>query len=255
MAHLNYKQVGEGDDVLIILHGLFGSLDNWKTPGKFLSKNRKVITVDQRNHGRSFWDDEISYDLMAEDLKKLVDELNLTNFTLMGHSMGGKTALRFTQLYPEHINKLIVVDMGIKEYPMHHELILEGLNSLDLDKVDSRSDAEDVMSKHIDNVGVRQFLLKNLYWVKKGKLGWRINIPVLEEKMPEILKAIPTSPKVEVDTLFIYGGQSNYILDEDKSAIRDVFTKAKFIELKEAGHWIHAETPELFLRTVEGYLK
>lgn len=254
MAHLNYKDIGEGDETLIILHGLFGSLDNWKTPGKFLAQKRRVITVDQRNHGRSFWSDDFDYDILAEDLMILVEEIGLEKFHLMGHSMGGKTAMRFAQKYPQYLERLIVVDMGIKEYPMHHDLILEGLNALNLDEISSRGEADKVLSRHIDNLGVRQFLLKNLYWVEKGKLGWRINIPVLEEKMPNILKAIPGSPSVDRDALFVYGGQSNYIVDADKNPIRSLFTKAKFIEIKEAGHWIHAETPELFLSTVYNYL-
>lgn len=254
MAHLNYKDIGEGKQTLVILHGLFGSLDNWKTPGKILAEKRRVITVDQRNHGRSFWSEDFNYDLLAEDLKILIDELGLEHFQLMGHSMGGKTALRFAQKYPEHLNQLIIVDMGIKEYPMHHDVILEGLNAMDLDQISSRGEAEEALSKYLDNLGVRQFLLKNLYWKEKGKLGWRINIPVLEEKMPDILKSIPNAPKVDVDALFIYGGKSNYIVDGDKDDIRSTFIKAKFIELKDAGHWIHAETPELFLKTVDGYL-
>ena len=255
MAQLNYKDIGEGGTPLLILHGLFGSLDNWKTPGKYLAQKRRVITVDQRNHGRSFWSNEFNYDILADDLKGLVDELQLTSFHLMGHSMGGKTAMRFAQKYPEHIDQLVSVDMGIKAYPMHHELILKGLNALNLNEISSRGEAEQALSEYIDNLGVRQFLLKNLYWVEKGQLGWRINIPVLEQKMPEILQALPDSPTVDCDALFIYGGQSNYIVDADKNSIRTLFPKAKFIEIKEAGHWIHAETPELFLQTVDSYLQ
>lgn len=248
---LHYKQFGEGK-AFIVLHGLFGSSDNWQTHGKKLADYFEVFLVDQRNHGESGWSDEFSYDIMADDLHEFILENDLKEIILMGHSMGGKTAMRYAQKHPEMIDKLIIVDMGVKEYPISHDGIIDGLKSIDLSVVDSRGGASEQLSKYIPNRSVRQFLLKNLYWKEKGQLAWRINLPVLDKKLPEIVKALP---KVEtmVDTLFIAGGQSDYVLPEDHDAIRTLFPLADFHTIERAGHWIHAEAPEEFIEEVLGF--
>jgi esterase len=245
---LHYRELGEGQP-LIILHGLFGNSDNWQTHANKLSEYFRVILVDQRNHGRSDWSDKFSYDLMAEDLNELFNELNLKKAIVLGHSMGGKTVIRFTQLHPSKVEKLIVVDIGVKQYPMHHAEILNGLHSIDLDKVTTRSEAEEIISKYISSNGVRQFLLKNLYWIEKGKLAWRMNIPVLEKEMPAILTVLPDN-EIFNSTLFIRGTLSNYILDEDISELEDQFTDFQLISIENAGHWVHAEAPIEFIEKV-----
>lgn len=245
---LHHRILGEGEP-LVILHGLFGYSDNWQTHAKKLAEYYQVILVDQRNHGHSDWSDDFDYDLLAEDLKELFDELKLEDVILLGHSMGGKTAMRFAQLYPESLEKLIVVDIGMKTYPSHHEQILDGLHSIDLDVVHSRSAAEDSMEKHIESYGVRQFLLKNLYWVEKGKLAWRMNIPVLEREMYKILKGLP-EVEVMTQTLFIRGEESDYIKDEDIDQLENLFPDFHFVSVAGAGHWVHAESPEEFMEAV-----
>jgi esterase len=142
--------------------------------------------------------------------------------------------------------------MGVKEYPIHHDTILEGLKSIDLKEINTRSGASNQLKKYIDNESIRQFLLKNLYWVEKGKLGWRINIDVLDNKITEIVKSL-LGQESFVEVLFIGGGQSNYILKEDYDDIRNVFPLADFHTIEKAGHWIHAETPEEFMQQVLGY--
>lgn len=248
---LHYREIGEGKPV-VILHGLFGNSDNWQTHGKRLSEYYRVILVDLRNHGHSGWSDDFSYELMAADLKELFDDLNLEEVILLGHSMGGKTAMLFAQKHPELLEKLIVVDMGIKLYPPHHQHILEAINTLDLSTVENRSQAEQHLSKYIDSDGVKQFLLKNIYWVEKGKMAWRMNTPVLEREMDNILTAIERK-ECFVQTLFIRGGLSQYILDEDISEIEDVFPDSEFITIPDAGHWVHAEQPEAFIDAVLGF--
>jgi len=245
---LHYRELGEGQP-LVILHGLFGNSDNWQTHAKKLSEYFRVILVDQRNHGHSDWSDAFSYDLMAADLDELFIDLNLKKAIVLGHSMGGKTAIRFTQLYPSKIEKLIVVDIGVKEYPMHHEEILKGLHSIDLKEVTTRSEAEEILSKYIPSNGVRQFLLKNLYWIEKGKLAWRMNIPVLEKEMPEILTILPNN-EIFNSTFFIRGMLSNYILDEDIPQLEDQFTDFQIVSIENAGHWVHAEAPFEFIEKV-----
>lgn len=248
---LNYKKLGEGQP-LIILHGLFGSLDNWQTHGKKLSEYFEVYLVDQRNHGHSDWSDDFNYDLLADDLNEFIEDHDLDDVILIGHSMGGKTIMRYAQKYPGKIEKMIVVDMGVKEYPIHHDTILDGLKSIDLNEINTRSGASAQLSEYIDNQSIRQFLLKNLYWIEKGKLGWRINIDVLDREMAQIVKSLPKEESL-IDVLFIAGGQSNYILEEDHDDIRNLFPLADFHTIERAGHWIHAETPEEFMEEVLGY--
>lgn len=245
---LNHKIFGSGEP-LVILHGLFGSLDNWLTHAKKLSEYYQVILVDQRNHGHSEWSDDFNYDLLSDDLEKLLKYLKLDKIILLGHSMGGKTAISFTQKYPEKISKLIVVDIGVKEYPMHHDEILKGLNSIDLELVNSRSEATKILSKFIDSEGVKQFLLKNLYWIEKGKLAWRINIPILEKNMSNILTELDNT-EVFDQTLFIRGALSNYIIDEDIENLESIFNDFQLVTVENAGHWVHAEQPETFIETV-----
>lgn len=182
---LFYREMGEGQP-LVILHGLFGFSDNWQTQAKKFSDYYRVILVDLRNHGHSPWSDAFSYALMVEDLKSLFDALNLTDVILLGHSMGGKVAMHFAQKYEDRLNKLIVVDMGVKSYPLHHEHILKAFHEIDLSKLSARSEAEAILKQFIDSDGVRQFLLKNLYWMEKGKLSWRVNFPVLERNVRNI---------------------------------------------------------------------
>lgn len=248
---LYFKTSGEGTP-LIILHGLFGSSDNWLTHAKKLSNYFKVYLVDQRNHGHSPWSDDFSYQIMADDLHQLVTTEKLTNFILMGHSMGGKTAMLYAQQHEDLIEKLIIVDMGVKEYPIHHDIIIKGLTSLNLTSIETRSGAEEELGKYIDNLSIRQFLLKNLFWKEKGQLAWRINIPVLDRKMPEILSALPFQ-EAFTDTLFLRGGQSDYIKDDDEKQIIRYFPIAEIHTIERAGHWIHAEAPEEFIEKILGF--
>ena len=205
--------------------------------------------MDQRNHGHSPKSNEFNYQLLSDDLYKLITDLELENITLIGHSMGGKTVMHFAQEHPLFIKKLIVVDIGPKAYPMHHDIILAGLNSLDLSTIKSRGQADKQLSKFIEDIGVKQFLLKNLYWIEKGQLGWRINIPVLEKKMPDILAAIPDKI-VETHTLFIRGEKSNYIVEDDFQNIYDQFPNSEIETIYDAGHWVHAENPFSFYNMV-----
>jgi pimeloyl-ACP methyl ester carboxylesterase len=249
---LHYKEIGEGKP-LVILHGLFGTSDNWQTHAKKLGEYYRVILVDQRNHGHSPWSEDFTYEYLADDLERLILHLGIDKFTLIGHSMGGKTAMYYSQKYPTRLEKMAIVDIGIKQYPMHHNEIIKGIKSLDLTTISSRSVAEQAMIPFVDSYGVRQFLLKNLYWVEKGKLAWRMNVDVLEREMEEILAPIPTI-EVWTPTLFLRGAMSNYILDEDWDAIEEVFPDATLETIENAGHWVHSEQPDEFIEKVLGFI-
>jgi esterase len=248
---LHYREFGEGKP-LVILHGLFGFSDNWQTHAKKFSDYFRVILVDLRNHGHSPWSDEFSYKLMAEDLHELTEELQINSFILLGHSMGGKVAMHYAQNYENALEKLIVVDIGIKQYPMHHEHIIAAMHAIDLSVLKVRSEAEVTLRKHIDSEGVIQFLLKNLYWKEKGVLAWRMNLPVLEREMHEILAAVP-AVEVMTPTLFIRGELSNYILDDDWNEIGSYFPDSDLVTISKTGHWVHAEAPEEFTDAVLGF--
>ncbi len=248
---LAYKEYGEGKP-LVILHGLFGFSDNWVTHAKKFSTYFRVIIVDLRNHGYSPWSDDFSYQLMVDDVKELMDDLEIKKCILLGHSMGGKTAMLFAQQFPKMLEKLVVVDMGVKSYPLHHQHILDSFKNIDLSKLSARSEAEKLLAQFVESNGVRQFLLKNLYWKDKGKLAWRVNFPVLEREMNEILSALPFQ-EVMVPTLFVRGALSNYIEDNDFEQIETYFHDSQIETVANSGHWVHAEAPEEFFEVVLGF--
>ena len=238
---LNYKKYGEGQP-LIIVHGLFGSLDNWQTLGKKFAEHFEVYLVDQRNHGHSPHSEEMNYQLMSDDLHELITDLNLSDVVLVGHSMGGKAVMTYATQHAEFLDKLVVVDIAPKEYPLHHDRILEGLNALDLSVVNTRGKADAILATYVSDISIRQFLLKNLYWIEKGQLAWRINIPVLTERMEDILATTPPV-RVETPTLFIRGEKSNYITEADYQDIYNQFLNSEIETIYNVGHWAHAENP------------
>jgi pimeloyl-ACP methyl ester carboxylesterase len=248
---LAFKKMGSGEP-LIILHGLFGSSDNWQTLGKEFAEDFSVYLVDQRNHGRSPHSDDFNYDILARDLNEFMEEHGIDQATLIGHSMGGKTVMRFAQLFPEKVKKMVVADMGVKAYAPHHHEVLRAFHAIDPDTLDSRSEAEERIESIIPEFGVRQFLLKNLYRKKEGGYGLRVNFRVMESEMDRILEALP-SDRSEVDALFIRGVKSNYIPDSDFDQIRMIFPNAEFADLQ-AGHWLHAEKPEEFYTEVKKFV-
>lgn len=251
---LHSNIIGEGKP-FVILHGFLGMGDNWKTLAKqFSESNYQVHLVDQRNHGRSFHSEDFDYELMADDLKAYCEEHNLNDIILLGHSMGGKTAMLFSTLYPELVKKLIVADISPRYYPVHHDTILEGLSSLDFSEIKSRGEADKTLSNYIKDQGIRMFLLKNLYWVEKGQLGLRINLPVLKDNVAEVGEALPIHATFEKDTLFLRGDRSEYIGEQDEAIIHRHFPNSKIVTISNAGHWLHAENPEDFYDAVINFL-
>ncbi|MEO9803293.1 MAG: alpha/beta fold hydrolase [Reichenbachiella sp.] len=252
METLNYKRFGEGQP-LIILHGFLGSLDNWLTLAKKFSENFDVILIDQRNHGKSFHSNEFGYEVMVADLEQLIDHLKLEDPILLGHSMGGKTVMQYAAFYPQQIDKLIVADIGPKAYPVHHDQILRGLQEIPIDKIDSRQDADEILSKYVEFASTRVFLLKNLKRTFDG-FDWKMNLPVLTKKINEVGKPLIYHLPIETETLFIRGGSSGYIPDEDWEDIEEIFSNANLVTVENAGHWLHAENPQRFYELVTNFL-
>jgi len=251
---LHSKILGEGQPI-IILHGFLGMSDNWKTLGtKFSDAGFQVHLVDQRNHGRSFHDNQFSYEVLAEDLKAYCNEHQLKDVILLGHSMGGKTAMLFSTLYPELVSKLIVADISPRFYPVHHDAILNGLSALDFSEIKSRGEADKILSQYVSEIGTRMFLLKNLYWVEKGQLALRINLDVLKDNVSEVGEALPMHSKFEKPTLFLRGDKSEYVMSNDEPFIKQHFPLAKIETISNAGHWLHAENPADFYEAVINFV-
>lgn len=249
---LNHKIFGQGDPI-IILHGLFGMLDNWQTIAKKLAEEYMVILVDQRDHGKSKHTEEFNYQVLAEDLRLFMEENWMHEAHIIGHSMGGKTAMQFSVQNPDMIDKMIIVDIGPKAYKAGHDIIFKALREVEIDKVKSRSEVEESIAKYIDDAGVRLFLMKNLQRKKEGGFRWKMNLELLYNEYPNIIDAIQHDGQVDVESLFIYGSKSKYIVPAEIDSIKAIFPNSSFKEV-DAGHWIHAEKPEELLRLVQGFL-
>lgn len=254
MEILNSKIQGEGTP-LIILHGYFGMGDNWKSHANKLSDNYQVHLVDQRNHGRSFHSDDFDYELLVEDLEAYFEFHNIENAIVLGHSMGGKTAMLFAVTFPEKVQKLIVADIAPKNYPPHHHQILEALVAVDFSKITLRTEVDEVLKQYIDEMGVRQFLLKNVYRKTKDQLDFRFNLESLTENNNEVGAPLPAFTEYDGEVLFLRGANSGYISDSDTALIEAHFSKAKIVTIANAGHWLHAENPVDFMNELQVFLK
>jgi pimeloyl-ACP methyl ester carboxylesterase len=243
---LNYKKLGKGQP-LLILHGLFGMLDNWITLGKRYSKHFEVYLIDQRNHGKSPHSDEFTFVDMADDLMEFIEDHHIRGALMIGHSMGGKTLIEFANDHACFIDKMVIADIGPKAYEPRHENIVAAMESIDFQTIKSRKDAEEVLKSQIPNFQIRQFLLKNLYWEYKQKLGWKINLKAIKQNLEEVL-ADMSEYRITIPTLFLRGGDSDYILPEDEEAIKIQFPNSYIVTIPGTGHWLHAEKQDEFYR-------
>lgn len=251
-----YSKIEGSGKPLLILHGFLGMSDNWKTLGaQFASAGFQVHLLDLRNHGRSFHSEEFSYEIMAQDVFEYCTENSLESIDVIGHSMGGKTAMLLATSYPNLVDKLLVADIGPKFYAPHHQDILAGLNAVDFTIKPSRNDVEEIMKNYIPDFGTRQFLMKSLYWQEPGQLAFRFNLAVFNKKINEIGKALHSDLIFEKPTLFIRGGNSNYIQDIDFENIKKHFPNSSFETIPNVGHWLHAENPEMFYELASVFFK
>lgn len=249
---LFFRQSGQGTP-LIILHGLFGSSDNWYSLAKVFSAQFTVYVVDQRNHGLSPHSDDFDYRFLTEDLNDFMEEHNIISPCILGHSMGGKTAMNFAVRYPERTGKLIVVDIVPKVYPVHHDHILEGLRAVPLDTLSSRTEADQIVAQFVPEAGVRQFLLKSLTRKENGGFEWRINLDAIERNLSAMGQGMVYPGTYGGPALFIKGSRSDYYEEGDEASIQAIFPGARF-SVMETGHWVQAEKPEEFSKLVLGYL-
>jgi esterase len=251
-----YSRIEGKGKPLLILHGFLGMSDNWKSFGPlYAAEGFQVHMIDLRNHGRSFHSDEFNYTVMSNDVLDYCKENNLSDVSIIGHSMGGKVAMHFATTYPEMVDKLIVADIGPKYYAPHHDAILAGLNAVDFSTKPDRTQVEEILYPFIPDFGTRQFLMKNLYWIEPGQLAFRFNLSVFNIKIETIGEALPETNHFDKPTLFIRGGNSKYILDSDIPEIQKHFTNTELVTIPNVGHWLHAENPKSFFEESHKFLK
>ncbi|WP_222983257.1 alpha/beta fold hydrolase [Flagellimonas meishanensis] len=239
----------------IILHGFLGMSDNWKTLGsQYAEQGFEVHLIDQRNHGKSFHSPDFDYTLLSEDVVAYMAYHTLEEACVLGHSMGGKTAMQLATSCPALVSKLIVADIAPKFYPPHHQYIIDAVTQLDFGAIANRKEADEQLSRHLSDFGIRQFLLKNLYWKDKEKLAFRFNLDVLKNKMEEIGENIEATALYEGPSLFIRGDRSEYIMPSDFQEIKKHFPNAVLETVDNAGHWLHAENPTQFFQKTMDFL-
>ena len=249
---LNYQTYGKGSP-LIVLHGLFGMLDNWHSVGKMLGEYFQVFLVDQRNHGRSPHSAEMDYEAMARDILEFSTQHRIPTFHLLGHSMGGKVAMKTALSFPGSVEKLIVIDIAPRLYPSFHDSILNAMTSIDLKNFSTRQAVDGALSVAIHEQPVRQFLMKNLARNEDDSFRWKLNLPVIALKYQNMLEEVKSSTPYSKPTLFIRSKKSSYIGEGDIPHIKRLFPDSTFTDF-ETGHWVHAEAPELLVKTVVDFL-
>jgi esterase len=252
-VQLNYKQFGNGTP-LIILHGLFGSLDNWQTLAKQFAENFSVYIIDVRNHGKSPHTAEHDYVSIAEDLKEFMQQQSIEKAHFIGHSMGGKAVMQFSILYPEKVLKQIIVDIAPKKYGRGHDEIFDAIFSLDFNTLQSRNEADEQLQKLIPDFGTRQFILKNLDRTEEGKYAWKFNLETLFREYENVRGGITSSKPIDVETLVIKGEKSGYVTAKDEANFKTLFPKTTIASVSNAGHWVHAENPTELLTLVNRFL-
>lgn len=250
---LFFRQQGQGKP-LIILHGLLGSSDNWHSLGKVFAETFSVYMIDQRNHGQSPHSDEFNYKLLTEDLEEFVRENKIEKPHIIGHSMGGKTAMNFAVKNPKSVDRLIVVDIVPKKYVVRHDRLIEGMKAIPLAETTSRAEAEVAMAGYEPDPAVRQFLLKNLTRDSEGKFMWKVNLPAIDRHLQETGEAMVYKGTFNGPALFMNGKKSDYFKTGDDALIKKIFPQAKFMSL-DTGHWVQAEKPQEFSQAVLEFLK
>ena len=246
------RELGQGQPV-ILLHGIFGSSDNWLTQARLMSTHHHTHALDLRNHGQSPHDGVFDYPSMVADVREFIETNRLQDSVLMGHSMGGKVAMNFAVAHPDKLQKLVVVDIAPKAYNMEHYIILDGLTAIPIDEITSRSEADEVLARFVEEADVRQFLLKNLQRKPAGGFKWKLNLPVIAANIQNIGLDLQFKGKFAKPALFVRGSRSNYVEDNDLDRIREVFPAAK-IETMDTGHWVPAEKPKEFVELVMKWL-
>jgi esterase len=253
---LFYREFGKGQPA-IILHGLFGQSDNWVTMGRRIADHFHVYIPDQRNHGQSPHTPVQSFPAMSDDLSEFIDEHDIKNPVLIGHSMGGKVAMAYTLENPQDVSKLAVIDISPRKYPerVTHTQVISQMLGIDLEKVTSRGEVEKFIDSHITDTRIRMFIMKNLYYKLHGKLAWRLNLDAINQSMDLLFDAVRSENQYKGPTLFIRGGKSDYVTDADIPLIKSMFPETVIKTISGASHWVHADAPEELCNLLSDFLE
>lgn len=252
---LHYKKYGTDGPPLLVLHGLLGSRGNWHTLSRTAFQEvATVYAVDQRNHGRSPHTDRIDYPTMAADVRSFLSQHTLGAAALLGHSMGGKTAMQTALSYPERVERLVVVDMAPRAYPPQHLELLEALARIDPSEYDDRDAIDDALATDVSSWPIRQFLLKNLHY-DGSEYTWQMNLEAIRAHYDELTAALSAETTYDGPALFVRGGASDYVTDEDEGDIRSLFPRAQIETIAGAGHWVHADAPDALADVVTDFLR
>jgi esterase len=252
---LHFRQYGE-EQPMIIIHGLYGISDNWVNHARILAENFKVYIPDMRNHGQSGHSNFFNYEVMAEDITEFIEQHEIENPIIMGHSMGGKIAMKFALDNPDLVQKLIVIDMSMRQYNLRafHSKIINAMLDIDFNTVKSRKEVDDYLAKTIEDARIRLFVMKNLYWTERKTLSWRLNLKAIIDNIDAIFEGINSNQKFTKPSLFIRGEKSDYVRDEDFDLIKKQFTNSELKTIPNAGHWVQADEPELFIKILKDFL-
>lgn len=254
---LFYRTYGEGKP-FIVLHGLFGISDNWVSFAKKIAEQGyQVYVLDQRNHGQSPHSPNFNYLALVDDLFEFIDEHELEDAVILGHSMGGKVAMRFALENPEYLSKLIIVDISLRQYPPrdYHLKVIRAMKKVDFSIVKKRQDVDAILAEDIESPRIRQFIMKNLYRKEKDKLAWRMCLDAIANNLDEMFDGIETEKPLDIPTLVVRGGESDYVLDSDLQPLKIAFPQADIKTIANATHWVHAEAPDQFLKYVVEFLE
>ena len=254
---LHTQQFGEGPS-LVILHGLFGSWENWRSHAQQLASQFHVTLMDLRNHGQSEHRHDMNYREMAADVAFTCHQLGIEHSHVLGHSMGGKTAMQLALDHPNVLDRLIIVDIGPGQYPAHHKKILQGMGILAQQAINSRKQADGILSEFVAEQGIRSFLLKNLIRTDEAQYRLRLNLDAIVKQYNALAAAITTEGVAASMTtkpvLFIKGGDSDYLQEKDRDTILELFPSARVKVVAGTGHWLHSEKPELVQKIISDFL-
>jgi pimeloyl-ACP methyl ester carboxylesterase len=253
---LFYRHFGEGQPI-IILHGILGVSDNWVTIGRRLAEKFEVFIPDQRNHGQSPHSDMFSYYALVDDLFEFIEDHQLTKPILIGHSMGGKVAMNFSLEHPHRIEKLIVIDISVRNYSARrqHLDMMNAMLSIDFDQLSTRDEIEKIISEKIKSPAIAGFIMKNLYRIGKSRLAWRLNLKSIYPNIENVFEGVDLPYISDIPALFVKGGASDYIQDEDYPLILNKFPNAIFKTIGHASHWVHADAPDELCKILSEFLK
>ncbi|MGP8291805.1 alpha/beta fold hydrolase [Vreelandella zhanjiangensis] len=256
LHYLEMDSEGASDSTpLVVIHGLMGSADNWRSHLKAWQRSRRVIAVDLRNHGRSPHSDDMRYATMSQDVLALLDKLSITQAHVLGHSMGGKVAISLARLAPERVVTLTVGDIAPVVYEHGHDDVFAALKRVREGQPKNRREADDLLAEHVDSRSTRLFLATNLARNEKGILGLRIGLDEIQRGYGNIIGLPAGDGPFEGPTLVLRGAESHYVTDDLLPALREVLPGARVVTLKNAGHWLHAEQPEAFQQAVEAFIE